>query len=43
MMTMLAAGDVRAETAAEYDLADVQRALEHVSRSGRNGKVLLIG
>jgi NADPH2:quinone reductase len=43
MMTLIAGGELRLRAEAEYDLADFSRALEHVNRPARDGKIMLVG
>ncbi|HWI00934.1 MAG TPA: zinc-dependent alcohol dehydrogenase family protein [Propionibacteriaceae bacterium] len=43
LIAEISAGTLHADVEATYPLSDVQAALEHSSRSGRDGKVLLTG
>jgi NADPH2:quinone reductase len=43
VMTLLVTGELRLSAAAEYDLSNFQSALQHASRPGRDGKILLVG
>ena len=43
LLRLMATNEVVPPVEAEYQLADVQRAVEHAERVGRSGKVLLVG
>ena len=43
LITEIGAGALRADVEATYPLAEVHAALDHATRSGRAGKVLLTG